>query len=321
MQSARDQKGGAAIPNKSFSYGDGKAAVLLIHGLTGTPVEMQAVGRGLAQQGFTAYGVQLAGHCGSEADLLCTNWHDWYASVEQAWFDVSHKHEQVFVAGLSMGALMAIHLCARHPGKVPGIGLYSPTLFYDGWAIPKLALLLPIFLPTPIGARYRFVENFPYGIKNERLRQYIHECMMSGNSELAGNLGMTGLSLRQLRALIRLVKSELPRVHTPAVILQAREDDVSSPANAEYLARRIGGPCRVEMLDDCYHMITIDQQRDEVVRHSAEFFQQCMASQSANNVVPAMMSARPNQRMASTRSFSSQSENKVTKTKLRAPIG
>ena len=285
----------AAIKDRSFRFGDGEAAILLIHGLTGTPVEMQAVGRGLAARGFSVYGMQLAGHCGSEGDLLRTGWRDWYRGVEEAWRDISARHTDVFVAGLSMGALMAMHLAAQHPGRIRGLGLYSATLFYDGWAIPKLAFLLPLFLRTPFGARYRFIENFPYGIKNERLRQVIHASMVSGNSDDAGNLGMLGQSLRQLRQLIGIVKKEMPSIRTPALVLQAKDDDVTSPKNAEYLALHLAGPVSVEYLDDCYHMITIDQQRDEVIRLSAEFFRRCLSrslpgrapSAAAQPLVPA----------------------------------
>lgn len=267
----------SGIADKSFRFGDGRAAVLLIHGLTGTPVEMRAVGRGLAAQGFSVYGMQLAGHCGSERDLLSTSWPDWYRGVEEAWRDISLRHDHVFVAGLSMGALMAMHLAAQHPGKIRGLGLYSATLIYDGWAIPKLSFLLPLFLRTPMGERYRFIENFPYGIKNERLRQVIHASMVSGHSDSAGNLGMLGRSLRELRRLIGIVKQEMPSIRTPALVLQARDDDVTSPKNAEYIARHLAGPVSVEYLDDCYHMITIDQQRDEVIRLSADFFRRCLS--------------------------------------------
>jgi carboxylesterase len=151
--------------------------------------------------------------------------------------------------------------------------------------VPKLAFLLPLFLRTPVGERYRFIENFPYGIKNGRLREYIHASMMAGNSEEAGNLGMTGRSLRELRQLISLVKTELSSVRTPALLLQANDDDVTSPKNSEYLARRLGGPARIELLHDCYHMITIDQQRDEVVRLSAEFFRSWLPDTAPSKAV------------------------------------
>ena len=91
-----------------------------------------------------------------------------------------------------------MHLAANHPGEIKGLGLLSTTLRYDGWAIPRLSFLLPLFLHTPLGLHYRFVENYPYGIKDDRLRQRVVSNMTAGNSAEAGNLGMTGNSLRQL---------------------------------------------------------------------------------------------------------------------------
>src|SRR6266404_1320402 len=82
----------------------GRSGVLLIHGLTGTPTEMRLVGKGLNRNGFTVYGMQLAGHCGDEADLLKTGWHDWYRSVVEAAERLGNEVDNLFVAGLSMGA-------------------------------------------------------------------------------------------------------------------------------------------------------------------------------------------------------------------------
>ena len=66
------------IQNAEYLLEGGRAGVLLIHGLTGTPNEMRLLARGLHQAGFTVYGMQLAGHCGDENDLLQTRWQDWY---------------------------------------------------------------------------------------------------------------------------------------------------------------------------------------------------------------------------------------------------
>lgn len=268
----RPDEAAPALPDASFFYAGGSAAVLLIHGLTGTPTEMRFLGKGLAGAGFTVYGCQLAGHCGSEEDLLQTSWPDWYASVEQAYANLREKHDIVFVAGLSMGGLMAMHLAANHPGEIKGLGVLSTTLRYDGWAIPRLSFLLPLFLHTPLGLRYRFVENFPYGIKDDRLRQRVVANMTSGNSAEAGNLGMTGHSLRQLLSLVALVKREMPEIETPTLIVHASNDDVCSTWNADYIERHLGGPRELLLLDDSYHMITVDKQRHEVTRALAAFF-------------------------------------------------
>ncbi len=261
-----------SLPDASFFHAGGDAAVLLIHGLTGTPTEMRFLGKGLASHGFTVHGCQLAGHCGSEEDLLVTRWPDWYASVERAYADLRRKHDTVFVAGLSMGGLLAMHLAASHPGEIKGLGILSATLRYDGWAIPRLSFLLPFFLHTPLGLRYRFVENFPYGIKDDRLRQRVVANMTAGNSAEAGNLGMTGHSLRQLLSLVDVVKREMPEIETPALIIHAKYDDVASRRNPDYIKRHLGGPAELLLLEDSYHMITVDKQRHEVVRALAAFF-------------------------------------------------
>ncbi|WP_130470337.1 alpha/beta hydrolase [Candidatus Magnetaquicoccus inordinatus] len=276
--SPRSGEEGAETPvaDVRFRYAGDKAAVLLIHGLTGTPTEMRYIGKGLAAEGFAVYGMQLAGHCGSEERLLQSCWQDWYASVEDAYQELAAVHSQVFVAGLSMGALLAIHLAAAAPSRLAGIACYSTTLWYDGWAIPKLQFLLPLLLATPLADCYRFVENYPYGIKDERLRQWVVESMHSGNSALAGNLGTTGRSLRELQRLVGVVLKEMPQVKVPALVLHAREDDMTSIRNADHLERHLGGMVRKVFLDDCYHIITIDRQRHEVIQESSRFFQEIM---------------------------------------------
>src|SRR5215831_13192485 len=182
------------MAGKGFFYPGGRKGVLLIHGLTGTPTEMKHIGKGLARRGFTVYGAQLAGHCGTEADLLATGWQDWYRSIESAMFVLCSCVDHVFAAGLSMGAILALHLAAKHPDKVGGLGLYSTSFWYDGWSTPPLARFLPLLMRLPFGRRYRFMEAFPYGVKDERIRQWVLNHMQQGGSSQAGLLGTPGPS-------------------------------------------------------------------------------------------------------------------------------
>ena len=41
---------------------------------------------------------------------------------------MSERCDQVFVGGLSMGAILALRLAAQHPNIVKGTMLYAPTL-------------------------------------------------------------------------------------------------------------------------------------------------------------------------------------------------
>ena len=272
-----DQTPAEGIKDHSFFYEGGDVGVLLIHGLTGTPVEMRYIGKGLHKAGYTVYGVQLPGHCGDEADLLATSWQDWVAGVERALDALRQKVGKVFVGGLSMGAIMSLHLAAKHPDKVDGLLLYGPTLRYDGWTIPWYSFLLKLLINTPIGYNYRFMEKHPYGIKDERLRRRVVQNMLSGNSADAGLAGTPARALREMWRLVAQVKKQLPSIRKPALVLHAREDDVSGIGNAYYIARHLAGPVDISLLDDSYHMITVDRQREVVLARSIEHLQRWSA--------------------------------------------
>lgn len=263
----------------SFWFDGGRDGVLLIHGLTGTPTEMRFVGKGLASNGYTVFGMQLAGHCGSETDLLGTTWRDWSASVDRAYLRLAQHCDRIFVGGLSMGALLAIHLAAHLPQRaVAGLALYSPTLWYDGWNTNRFRFLLPLVLRLPFGDRYSFREAPPYGIKDERLRQVVVSRMLAGDSAGGGLPVVRGQSISELHRLIRRVKGEFRAVTAPTLVMHAIDDDMTSvESNADYIAERLGGPVRKVLLDDCYHMITVDRQRHHVVGQTVDFFRSAAA--------------------------------------------
>jgi carboxylesterase len=265
-----------AVVDRSLEVGNGHTGFLLIHGLGGTPIELKFVAKGLARHGFRAYCCQLAGHCGNEQDLTSTSWHDWYASVEQAFDKLKQDCDTVVVGGLSMGAVLGLHLAARRSGEVGGLVLFAPTLWYDGWSLPWYRFMLRFGLMTAFGrwiirTFYRFTEKEPYGIKDPAIRAVVVAAMSSGDTTQAGILVTPGKCVTELHDLVQAVKPELPAITTPALIVQAREDDLSSLRNCEYLQRHLGGIVNTLVLDDSYHIVTVDRQRDLVIESAAAF--------------------------------------------------
>ncbi|MBK5356359.1 alpha/beta fold hydrolase [Pseudomonas sp. TH41] len=257
-----------------FVLGSGEVAVLLIHGLTGTPTELRRVAMGLAKAGCTVYVPTLAGHCGNNADLQATGWRDWYESARKTFVGIRRKHPHVFVGGLSMGAVLSMYLAAEHPGQIEGLLLYSTTLRYDGWNMPWVAKLSSLVMSIPFGVHLcRFNEKSPFGIKDERLRAIVERQMKAGESSNAGLLTMSGVSVRELHRLVAAVKKRMPQITTQALVLHSSEDDITSRWNADYVERKLGGPVVKILLDDCYHMITVDLQYRRVVELSADFIQ------------------------------------------------
>jgi len=257
---------------RDITFRGSRIGVLLFHGLTGTPTEMAHVAKGLNQYGFTVTCPVLPGHCMTESELLATNWHDWVEGTRRSLEEMREQTDVVFVGGLSAGAVLALHLAALEP-NIRGTSMYSTTLKWDGWTITKWAFLLPLVLRLPyIGPRYHFPETFPYGIKNERLRQRIVHAMQSGNAEAAGLNSTPGYSLRELWRLVDVLKKEMPSIKTPTLLVHSDHDDVADIRNARYVYKHLGGPRTLIPLHNSYHMITVDQEYRTVVQATAQYF-------------------------------------------------
>ncbi len=256
----------------------GKAGVLLVHGITGSPTEMKPLAKKLAARGFTVACPQLAGHCSTLGELKKTRWTDWYASLEAALDLLCGECDTVFVSGLSMGALLALKLAADHPYRIQGVATLSATFFYDGWNVPRLKqrFLLPLVIHSPLRHFISYHEPAPYGIKDERLRHLI-AAVYEGNSanmpEKYGYSEFPAVTIRETFRLIRSTKRDLARIVTPLLVVHSTEDDMASLKNARFLAARVSSR-QVETfyLDDTYHVLTLDRRRDDVAAQVAEFF-------------------------------------------------
>lgn len=245
--------------------------VLLIHGLSGTPLEMKYLAKKLFRRGFTVHVPQLAGHGVDQAALLKTTWRDWYASVETAYRELAAEVRHVYVAGICVGGGLAVALAAHE--RVEGVGVYSMTFIYDGWNMTRWvrsAPLLALVANLPYLRSLRFEEPYPYGLKDERIRARVAD---AADNTLDGALSHLSLgSLYQMHWFGRYVSKVAPKVVAPTLLLHAREDDMSSPNNAFKLRNRLGGAVDLRFLDDCYHMIHVDRSRDLVADMTADFF-------------------------------------------------
>jgi carboxylesterase len=269
------------MPDHKIDLPGGNHSVLLIHGLTGSPFEMKYLARKLNKAGFTVKGPCLEGHCTTLKNLSKTNWKDWYRSVHESFIEMKKSSDTVSVVGLCMGALLSLHLSYEFGSGVAAESLISTTLFYDGWSLPWFKFLLPIAYYTPFRFIYSYSETEPYGIKNKPLRERIVN-LMKDNS--VAYTKTPAASMHELFKLIREVKKELPAITTPALILHSKEDDLTSTKNPDFVEEKIGSQIvRKIILDDSYHMMTIDNQKDRVAEETIKFFREQLSTSTAQS--------------------------------------
>ena len=83
--------------------------------------------------------------------------------------------------------------------------------------------------------------------------------------------GRGGGLVLEFRRLVRSVKPLLGQIKQHALIFHPRHDDQSDLSNTITLQRKLAGLVEVCVLDDCYHMVTLDRQRPVVIDRVKEF--------------------------------------------------
>ena len=241
-----------------FSLGRGNAAanVLLIHGFTGTPFEMRYLGGYLAKRGFHAIGIRLPGHGLDPEALERTGAMDWINEA-RAQLLALPAGKPTFVAGLSMGALIASILAAEHRDRVAGLALCAPALEVNS----KMSALLGLSSLGVLSAAVRFVPKKPSALLDEKMRARVPRIEKIPVAAAAG--------FERVQALARLA---LPKVVAPAMVVYS-EADQTVPASADReVAKLIGTrPVRLVRLERSSHVLTLDIERERVAQEVERF--------------------------------------------------
>ena len=279
----------AAKPNAArygddiYLKGDGGRSIILIHGLTGTPNEMRGLATFFNRKGYTVLCPRLANHGASIDVLKRSRWQDFYASVREAFMKMpkEDKEKEVFVSGLSMGALLGLLLADEFNDDIKAVSCLAPTLFYDGWNATNLKFLLPLGYMTSLQYMFYFKEDPPYGVKNKAIQERIHgyygDVSLSDVNGVAehGYAYFPVSMLYQLQLLVKHLSGRLPKMRFPVQLIQAKDDDMTSIKNSKFIYERINSDTKeIILLYDSYHMITVDQERETVAEKMEIFFNQ-----------------------------------------------
>ena len=266
-----------------FLEADGGCMALLLHGLTGSPAELGYIAYHLRHRGrVTVHCPRLVDH-GQPIDILArVTAGELYASARSAFLEArataGERNLPLVVGGLSLGASMALMLAAEFPDDVAGVVCLSPTLFYDGWNVPWTQRLLPLADWTPIKYFAYFRESAPFGLRDEALRAKIadqYRRMSLRDSAQAATLGYAHFPVRlfcEMRRVIARCKRALPSVRCPVLVVQAANDDMTSPKNARFILDRISSERReLMLLEQSYHLVTADLERAAVAERLQQF--------------------------------------------------
>jgi len=240
------------------SPGGGPHGALVLHGFTGSPVSMRPLAEVLAGAGFAVELPRLPGHGTDTEDLVETGWDDWLTEAERALEALQARtpNGRVVVVGLSMGGALTAALAQGNP-ELAGIVLINAA----------------VAAPQELAAAM--------------------EEMMAGGIEVMDSVGgdiadpdadeasYDETPLRPLLTMIMAgqdVRTRLPEIQVPALIITSRQDHVVNPEDSDILAAELGGPVERLWLEKSFHVATLDYDRAEVESATLTFAQSVTSS-------------------------------------------
>jgi carboxylesterase len=179
--------------------------------------------------------------------------------------------DTIIVGGLCLGSIIGLHLAHNHPGKVQGVALFSPTLWINGWAMPWYFKFFSLVRTRWLANLMDLPDAPSLGIKCPRVREFVRTALAASNGSELGSAGTPGAMVLEHRRLVASAKKFLCKITQPTLIVHSSEDDYASVNNALYLNDTLAGSVDLVVLDDSYHMVTLDKKRHVVVEQTQKF--------------------------------------------------
>jgi carboxylesterase len=251
----------------------GRHGILLFHGLSSSPLELQFLARGLHRAGYTVKVPVMQGYTyGPFGEAPLRSAQTWVAGALKACDAMLNECETVAIGGLCLGAVLASRVAALRSDRLSSLLCLSAALHYDGWGNPWYTHLLPLARVVPFSKRIRIREREPYGLKDTRMRAWVARQMRELGESDAGAATLCVADLLKARDLIDLTRRSLGDITIPTLVIHAREDECATPRSAYEIADKVSATrTRVALLNDSYHMISIDREKETVLSELLQF--------------------------------------------------
>ena len=185
--------------------------IYIIHGFTNSTYETRDLAEYLGNQGFYTHAINLPGHGTTPEDCNRVKFTDWIEYTEQGVAEMSSQCDNVFVIGISMGSVLAIHLSSIFP--LNAVVFASTVLKFKDYFSTRI--MTPLF--------HRFI---PFSDKRKSCPKDIRDKI-----NFFGYQVWPMSAVNEMRKLINQVVKNLPAVKCPALIIHSTKDILSIPEN------------------------------------------------------------------------------------------
>lgn len=230
------------VAPKPFTFGNGKRAVLLLHGFTGNTADVRMMARFLETKGYTCHAPQYKGHGVPPEELVHTGPEDWWKDVMEGYEFLKNKgHKEIAVAGLSLGGVFSLKLGYTVPVK--GIVPMCAPMYIKSEEVMYEGIL-------SYAREYKRLEGKP----EEQIQQEMEEFQKTPMN-----------TLKALQELIADVRNHVDMIYSPTFVVQARHDHMINTDSANIIFNEVENDLKqLKWYEESGHVITLDKERDQL---------------------------------------------------------
>lgn len=196
-----------------------RTAVLCIHGILGTPRHFDRFIERIPPE-FGVYNILLEGHGRDVKAFAAASMKKWRTQVERVVEDLIKEHETLIILAHSMGTLFAIEQAVRRPDRISGIFL--------------LASPLKVFLKPRMAVNALKVQSGRIDPEDILAVATRDACGTQQSKYLWQYIGWIPRFLELFRQ-IRYTRQILPRLKTPCIAFQSRQDEMVAISSVKIL--------------------------------------------------------------------------------------
>ena len=198
--------------NYSFNK-DAKLGIYLIHGFSSTTYEVRELAKYLANQGYQVRADNLPGHGTTIADCNATSYQEWLSFTEQKIASMYSVCDKVIVIGVSMGAVLALHLGTIFPleGIVAASAVFKFKNEFDVMVLTRLFHRFKKYIPKKSTFHPDQLK-----VLHSRFYGYRHYPLSAVN---------------EMRKMVDKVKPKLPKISSPILLIKSIIDHTAKFEN------------------------------------------------------------------------------------------
>lgn len=209
--------------------------VLLVHGFTGSPMEMRPLAELLHTRGADCHAMSLPGHGQDIANLQSMTASIWDEATAAAWLEHTRRYQRTILIGYSLGGAAAIRMAASRAPDL--LVLLAPFVRIND----RRALFLPV--AKRVMKDIKMLENLDF--ESPVIRQWL-ETTLPGlefddpeiQRQLRDESVVTARVIDEVRKFGYGARRLASQVTCPVVVLQGHQDAVVNPRDTRNLIDR-----------------------------------------------------------------------------------